>query len=99
MVLRLYGCAKVLHRSDPEWTALIPLFKPLPGSRQIFCVDVDLVQSSCGMSMPYFDYVGERELLNDWALTKGEDGVREYWATKNQESIDGLPTNIVAKSD
>ncbi|HVJ08710.1 MAG TPA: pyridoxamine 5'-phosphate oxidase family protein [Acidisarcina sp.] len=98
LVLRLYGRAMVVHRSDPEWDELIRLFKPFPGARQIFSVAVDLVQSSCGMSIPYFDYVGERELLNDWATRKGEDGMRQYWATKNQESIDAIPTNIVAKS-
>jgi hypothetical protein len=49
------------------------------------------------MSIPYFDYIGERELLNDWARAKGDEGVRQYWATKNQVSIDAIPTNIVAK--
>lgn len=98
LVLRLYGKAKVLHRSDREWNELISMFKPLPGTRQIFDVAVDLVQSSCGMSIPYFDYAGERELLNDWATKKGEEGIRQYWADKNQVSIDGHATNIVAKS-
>ena len=32
LILRLYGAAKVVHRSDPEWTGLYSLFKPLPGS-------------------------------------------------------------------
>jgi hypothetical protein len=98
LVLGLYGKAKVYHRSDREWNELISAFKPLPGARQIFDVAVDLVQSSCGMSIPYFDYVGERELLNDWAIKKGEECIRQYWADKNQVSIDGHPTNIVAKA-
>ena len=98
LILRLYGTAKVVHRSDPEWRELISAFKPLPGARQIFDLAVDLVQTSCGMSIPYLDYVGERELLNDWARAKGDAGIREYWATKNQVSIDAIPTNIVAKS-
>lgn len=46
------------------------LFKPLPAVCQIFDAAVELVQSSCGMSIPYFDYVGEREQLNDWATKK-----------------------------
>lgn len=95
----IYGTAKVVHHADPEWNNLISLFKPLPGARQIFELSVDLVQSSCGMSVPNFDYVGERELLNDWARSKGEEGIRQYWATKNQQSIDGLPTNIIPKLD
>jgi hypothetical protein len=98
MILRLYGNARVFHRTDPEWGELIAAFNPLPGARQIFDLAVDLVQSSCGMSIPRFEYVGERELLNDWARAKGDEGVRQYWAKKNQVSIDGIPTNIIAKS-
>jgi hypothetical protein len=98
MILRLYGKANVVHHADPDWRTLISAFNPLPGARQIFDLAVDLVQTSCGMSIPNFDYVGERELLNDWARAKGDAGVRQYWAEKNQVSIDAIPTHIVAKS-
>jgi len=98
LILRLYGKAKVYHRADNEWHELLPAFKPLPGARQIFELEIDLVQSSCGMSIPYFDYVEERESLNDWARAKGEEGIRQYWSERNQVSIDGQPTNIVDKS-
>lgn len=98
LILRLYGSAKVVHRKDPEWGDLISLFKPLPGARQIFDVALDLVQTSCGMSVPYYTYDGERELLNDWATKKGTEGIKRYWEEKNQMSIDGIPTNIVSKN-
>ena len=98
LILRLYGTAKVVHKSDPEWVNLVSLFKPLPGARQIFDVTLDLVQTSCGMSVPYYTYVGDRELLSDWAAKKGEEGLKRYWEEKNQLSIDGIPTNIVARN-
>lgn len=98
LILRLYGNAKVVHRNDPEWGELISLFPPLPGARQIFSLSIDMVQSSCGMAVPYFDYAGERELLSDWANKKGEDGLRKYWEEKNQFSLDGLPTHIMEKN-
>ena len=98
LILRLYGTAKAIHRGDAEWDDLFALFKPLSGARQIFDVSLDLVQSSCGMSVPYFDYVGEREMLSDWAAKKGDAGIRQYWADKNQVSLDAIPTHIVAKS-
>ena len=47
------------------------------------------------MSIPFFDYVGEREQLNDWAKEKGKTGIETYWEEKNQTSIDGLPTHIL----
>ena len=99
LILRLYGKATAIHKNDPEWNDLLPLFKPLPGARQIFDVAIDLVQSSCGEAVPYFSYVGERETLNDWAIKKGAEGLQRYREVNNQLSLDGIPTNIVAKSD
>ena len=98
MILRLYGNAKVIHKHDPEWNDLITLFPPLPGARQIFDLSVDLVQTSCGMGVPFYGYAGEREQLNVWANKKGEEGINEYWKDKNQESIDGKPTHIIKKN-
>jgi len=98
LILRLYGTAKVYHKGDAEWNELFPLFQPLPGARQIFDVTLDLVQSSCGMAVPYLSYDGDREQLSDWAIKKGDDGIKQYWEDKNQLSIDGAPTHIVAKS-
>jgi hypothetical protein len=98
LILRLYGEARAVHRQDPDWSQLFEHFTALPGARQIFVVEVDLVQTSCGMSIPFFDYTGEREALNDWARKKGEAGIADYWHEKNQTSIDGLPTYILEKS-
>jgi hypothetical protein len=96
LILRLYGRARVIHRTDPGWTELSPLFPPLPGARQLFDLSVELVQTSCGMGVPFFDYRGEREALNEWAVKKGEDGIRRYWEEKNQFSLDRIPTHIRA---
>ena len=98
MILRLYGSAKVIHVNDPGWDELFSLFNPIPGARQIFDLAVDLVQTSCGMAVPCFEYIEEREQLNDWAEKKGEEGIKEYWKEKNQVSLDGKPTNIFIKN-
>jgi hypothetical protein len=95
LIMRLYGQARVLHPRDAEWDELIALFPPLPGARQIFVLDIDLVQTSCGAGVPLFDYAGDRETLNEWSRKKGEVGVRQYWQDKNQFSIDGIPTHII----
>ena len=98
LILRLYGSAKVIHQNDIEWEDLYSLFDPISGARQIFDVAVDLVQDSCGMAVPYYDYVGERELLSDWATKQGDKGLKKYWKKKNQFSIDGQPTHIIKKN-
>ena len=98
MILRLYGRAKVIHKNEPQWESLYAAFTPIPGARQIFDLDIDLVQTSCGMAVPYFEFTGDRELLNNWAIKKGGSGIRDYWNEKNQVSIDGKPTYIVEKN-
>ena len=96
MILRLYGDAKVVHKNDREWEELFSLFNPIPGARQIFDLTVDLVQTSCGMAVPIYDYIEEREQLKNWAVKKGEEGLKEYWQEVNQVSLDGKPINIVS---
>jgi len=94
MILRLYGKAKVIHKYDPEWGDLLSLFENTPGSRQIFDLEVDLVQTSCGMAVPLLDFVDERDQLTNWADKVGEKGVAAYWLKNNQVSLDGKSTNI-----
>lgn len=95
LILRLYGHAKVIHPYDAEWQELAAHFPPIPGARQVFEMQVELVQTSCGMGVPYYDYVEEREQLTTWATKQGEEGVAEYWKKKNQVSLDGKPTHIL----
>jgi len=94
-ILRLYGKGKEIKEIDPNWNEVISLFPKTPGTRQIFDIAIESVQTSCGMSIPFFEYKGEREELNDWASEKGKDGIKDYWEAKNQTSIDGLPTHIL----
>lgn len=98
LILRLYGSARVIHPADPEWHSLMAHFPPLQGSRQIFDLAIDMVQTSCGMAVPYVDFAGERTLLNDWAEKKGSAGIQQYWVDKNQLSIDKIPSNIIEKN-
>ncbi len=98
MILRLYGHARAIHQGDADWGSMLQLFEPIPGARQIFDLTIDLVQSSCGMAVPYYSYDEDRTLLKSWALKKGDSGIKKYWETKNHISLDGKPTLIVEKS-
>jgi len=94
MILRLYGHARMELPHDEQWQELTALFAPLPGARQIFEIDVDLVHTSCGFGVPFFEFVGDRLQLNAWAERKGESGIRSYWQEKNVISLDGMPIPI-----
>lgn len=98
LILRVYGKAKVIHKNDPQWKELYSKFNPSIGARQIFDLEIDRIQTSCGMAVPYFEYKEDRELLTEWAQKKGVEGLKEYWIKNNQNTIDGIPTNIVSKN-
>ncbi len=94
LILRVYGSARTLHPGDAGWPELARTFPDLPGARQIFDMDIDLVQTSCGFAVPHFDFAGERDTLIHWAETKGDDGVRAFQEEKNRTTIDGAPTGL-----
>jgi Pyridoxamine 5'-phosphate oxidase len=94
LILRAYGTARAIHPNHPDWPTLAAHLPDQPGARQIMDVTIDLVQSSCGFAVPFMDFAGDRPVLHDWAVDKGEDGLRDYWRTRNTETIDGAPTGI-----
>jgi hypothetical protein len=94
MILRLYGTAKTYHPRDAEYNELITIFPKQSGTRQLIDIKVEMVQTSCGMSVPYLDFKEERRQLEYWADDKGDDGIKEYWKEKNTLSLDGKPTGI-----
>jgi hypothetical protein len=97
MILRVYGKATVLHPRDSDWESEVAHYPVLAGSRQIFKLKIDLVQTSCGSGVPEMAYArnrGETELVPFYE-EMGPEGVRDYWARKNTISVDGMPTGIL----
>jgi len=95
LILRLYGHGSLIRPGQADWENLYRGFPPIPGARQIVVLDIESVQTSCGFSIPRFEYNGERDELIDWAVKKGDAGLRQYRVEKNQLSIDGLPSGLV----
>jgi hypothetical protein len=98
MILRLYGRGTPLPQGCDEYERILAEAfdgdEP-PGARQIVRLDVESVQTSCGYSVPLYEYQADRPTLKNWASRKGKDGIREYWREKNTASIDGLPTGML----
>jgi len=105
-IVRLWGHGRVLERGTPEYEALIPLDGErerklnMPGLRAIIWLDIEQVGTSCGFSVPCYDFVKYRTQLEDFAANKQrkfertgnwEDSYEQYWAWKNAKSVDGLP--------
>jgi len=93
-ILRLYGNGYTVLPGDEEWQDLAPHFNIQLATRQIIVSDVHQVQTSCGFSVPYYDYRGERDHAQKWAENKGAEGLQSYKEEKNRISLDGLPTSL-----
>ena len=99
MILRVYGSARTLHPRDVDFAALNAQFPESFAARQIYDLTLDLVQTSCGYNVPFFEHQGPRDTLKKWTQDKGPDGITTYWQERNQHNIDGLPTYILEKND
>ncbi len=99
MIMRAYGTARTLHPRDADFAPLNADFPASDGARQIYDMTVDLLQTSCGFAVPFFEHQGPRDVLKTWAEDKGPEGIATYWKERNQQTIDGLPTHITDTSD
>jgi hypothetical protein len=94
LILRVYGNAKTYHPRDTEFQDLVGLFPKIAGARQLIDIEVEMVQTSCGTAVPFYEFKGDRNQLKQWAEDKGEDGLETYWEERNTKSLDGNPTGI-----
>lgn len=94
LILRIYGQARTIHAVDPDWDELLALFPPMLGSRNIFDLDIDLVQSSCGFGVPLMEFTSDRQTMAQWSARKGNDGLTKYQQQQDRVSIDGFPSGL-----
>lgn len=90
-IVRLHGRGEAIVPGDPKFAALAGRFPKNPGTRAIVRMKVTRVSDSCGYAVPFLDYRGDRDALDQWAEGKGPEKLEAYRREKNAESIDGLP--------
>lgn len=91
LILRLYGRGQPVLPQDDGWAELAAHFTLLPGTRQIFDIAVESVQTSCGWGVPVMDLGKHRETLPKYhAQFDPQKWVGKM--AKRTTSIDGLPT-------
>jgi predicted pyridoxine 5'-phosphate oxidase superfamily flavin-nucleotide-binding protein len=91
LILRIYGRGRAVLPQDAEWGELAARFDLLPGTRQIFVIAVEEVQTSCGWGVPEMALVRERETLPKYHRNRGPEKLLDIMASRTR-SIDGLPT-------
>ena len=90
LIFRIYGHGRPVLPQDDDWAATAAPFTLLPGTRQIFVVAIDQVQTSCGWGVPYMAFERERETLSKYHEKHGDQTRFAKYAMRTT-SIDGLP--------
>ena len=90
LILRIYGRGKPVLPADPEWAELAAHFTLLPGTRQIFDLTVESVQTSCGWGVPLMEFGKERATLVKYHA-QADPAKWEAKVAARTRSIDGLP--------
>ena len=90
-IVRFHGKGSVHHIGSEGYAHYEKLFPKRVDCRAFIAVDVTRIGTSCGYSVPLYEYAGQRDVLDKWAEKKGADGLVAYREKKNRQSIDGLP--------
>ena len=72
-IVRLFCKGELVDADTPKYRAL---YSPedLRGMRRFVKLHIYCVEHSCGMSVPFYDYKGEREELREWCVIGEEQG-------------------------
>jgi hypothetical protein len=90
-ILRLHGRGEAIEAGDPDFDELRARFPAFVGIRSVIRVKLQRIADSCGYGVPLYRFTGHRSQLVDWAQRQGPQGLADYRAQKNRNSIDGLP--------
>jgi hypothetical protein len=100
-IVRLWGKGHVLEHGTRAFDDFVAenSVQTFFGTRSIIVVDIHQVGSSCGFSIPYYDFKEYRPILHDFLAKKEKkfkagdqtESMDRYWAYKNAWSIDNLP--------
>jgi len=73
MILRLFGKGELIDKNDRGLQELFR-FSDLKGMRRFVKLRIDCVEHSCGMSVPRYDFLGERNDLKEWCREEERAG-------------------------
>lgn len=85
-IVRIWGTGRAVENGTPEWDVFVRENKvnTIPGSRSIILVDVHQCATSCGFSVPTYEWTGWRTTLDDFFAKKE----KKYLEGQEGESID-----------
>lgn len=90
-IVRLHGQGTLLPLGTPRFDELAKHFPPNLGTRAFIQIALSRISDSCGYSVPLYNFVGQRDVLDAWNDRKGAAGLKAYREENNTRSLDGLP--------
>lgn len=93
-ILRLYCTARAIQEKDTDWEDYISHFPIQRAARQVFEVKILNVNNSCGMGVPLYEFIEQRDELPKYFDARTKEDYIAYMKKKNQISFDGKPTKL-----
>jgi hypothetical protein len=89
-IVRLHGSGEAVMPGHEDFEDLNKLFPERRGVRSYIRVRLNRISDSCGYSVPLYEFVKDRDVLNKWVAAKTDEQLVDYRTAKNAESIDGV---------
>lgn len=79
-ILRLFCKGELIEKEHADFPEPLEKFGASPGViRRLIKLGIYAVESSCGMSVPFMKYEGERNELRDWAHKRNAEGALDKY--------------------
>lgn len=82
LILRLFCKGELISRDDVACRALFEN-EHLAGMRRFVKLHIYCVEHSCGMSVPFYEFKGDRNTIREWCKDGAENGKIDEYTTKN----------------
>ena len=93
-IMRIYARVKVIQEKDAQWDEYISEFENTAGARQVFELNIESINDSCGWGVPLYEYQGQRDILTDYYGKTTKEEHIAYMKKNNQLSFDGKETKL-----
>ena len=88
-ILRLFCKSKMIEHNSNNFEKYVSIFGVNKNIvRDFFIFDIYAVESSCGMSVPYMEYKGERNNLKNWNKDMAKKDKLSAYKEKNFTPVD-----------
>ena len=89
-IVRLHGIGEAITPDHEDFENMNAQFPLKRGTRAYIRITLNRISDSCGYSVPLYNFVRDRDVLDKWVDAKTDEQLKEYRLAKNTESIDGL---------